>query len=115
MGAFAVAAGLTSVLMAGRTEEGRWDDGQYQEHFGTEIDLRPNKFAWMGAATPLDAFTFAFEETEWGWFQLHAYRFDDDTSTVIVETPEANWRAAGLDAMSADETIRFIDASVSRQ
>ena len=32
MGAIAVAAGLTSVLMAGRTEEGRWDDGQYQEH-----------------------------------------------------------------------------------
>ena len=28
------------------------------------VDLRPNKFAWMGSATPLDAFTFAFEETE---------------------------------------------------
>ena len=38
-----------------------------------------------------------FKETEWGWFQAHAYRFDDDASTFIVETPEAVWRAAGLD------------------
>jgi anthraniloyl-CoA monooxygenase len=26
--------------------------------------------------------------TEWGWFNLHAYWFDADWSTFIVETPE---------------------------
>ena len=38
-----------------------------------------------------DAFTFAFEETEHGWFQAHAYRSTTTHSTFIVETPEHVW------------------------
>ena len=34
---------------------------------------------------------------DYGWFQAHAYQFDGDTSTFIVETPEDVWREAGLD------------------
>ena len=34
-----------------------------------------------------------FEKTEHGWFQAHIYKFDDDTTTFIVETPET--RVAG--------------------
>src|SRR4029077_20654116 len=41
---------------------------KYTEHFRPEIDLRSNKFAWMGSTRPLDAFTFIFQETEWGPF-----------------------------------------------
>jgi hypothetical protein len=54
-------------------------------------------------------FTFAFEKTEWGWFQAHAYRFDDETSTFIVETPEEVWRKAGLETMSKEESIAFCE------
>ena len=46
---------------------------------------------------------------EHGWFQAHAYRFDDDTSTFIVETPEDVWRAAGLDTMEKEEAIAFCE------
>lgn len=81
----------------------------YAEFFQPEIDQRRNKYAWFGTHRRFDAFTFAFEETEWGWFQAHAYRFDRDTSTFIVETTEDNWRAAGLDAMSADDAIAFCE------
>ena len=42
------------------------------------------------------AFTFIFRETEHGLFQVHAYPFDAETSTFIVECPEATWRRAGL-------------------
>jgi anthraniloyl-CoA monooxygenase len=34
---------------------------RYAEHFQPEVDLRPNKFAWMGSTRPLDAFTFIFQ------------------------------------------------------
>jgi len=37
-----------------------------RDHFGTKIDLRPNKFAWMGSTRAFDAFTFFFRETEHG-------------------------------------------------
>ena len=56
-----------------------------------------------------DAFTFAFEETEHGWFQAHIYQFDGDTSTFIVETPEEVWQRAGLDRMSQEEASRFCE------
>ncbi len=55
------------------------------------------------------AFTFAFEETEHGWFQAHAYQYDGDTSTFIVETPEEVWLKAGLDRMSQEEAIAFCE------
>jgi len=42
------------------------------------------------------AFTFAFERTEHGWFQIHAYQFSKDLSTVIVETREETWRRTDL-------------------
>ena len=65
--------------------------------FQPDIDLRKCRFVWLGTHKKFDAFTFAFEETRWGWFQAHAYQFDADTSTFIVEAPEQVWLDAGLD------------------
>ncbi|MGY3357368.1 2-polyprenyl-6-methoxyphenol hydroxylase-like FAD-dependent oxidoreductase [Bradyrhizobium sp. GM0.4] len=47
---------------------------KYVDHFAPEVDLRANKFAWMGSTRPLDAFTFIFQETEWGPFIAHGGR-----------------------------------------
>ncbi|HET6599523.1 MAG TPA: bifunctional salicylyl-CoA 5-hydroxylase/oxidoreductase, partial [Burkholderiaceae bacterium] len=74
-----------------------------------DIDTRLCRFVWLGTHKLFEAFTFAFEETEHGWFQAHAYRFDDETSTFIVETPEPVWLAAGLDKMEKEEAIRFCE------
>ena len=74
-----------------------------------DIDTRDCRFVWLGTKKLFEAFTFAFEETEWGWFQAHAYRFDDGTSTFIVETPERVWRAAGLDTMEKEDAIAFCE------
>jgi anthraniloyl-CoA monooxygenase len=74
-------------------------------------DLQPSvcRFLWLGARHTLDAFTFDFKETEAGWFNLHAYRFDADWSTFIVETPEVKWRSAGLDRMTRDQSLNFCE------
>jgi len=71
----------------------------YESIFKSNIEVRHNRFIWLGSRVKLDAFTFDFRETEWGWFNLHAYRFDADWSTFIVETPEDVWKAHGLDRM----------------
>ena len=39
---------------------------------------RPNRYIWLGTNKLYDAFTFAFEKTEHGWFQAHVYKFDDE-------------------------------------
>ncbi len=82
----------------------------YADHFGVDIDLRPNKYIWLGANKAFDAFTFAFEQTENGWVWAHAYKFDDGASTFIVECSEATWRGLGFDAMSQDDTCRAAEA-----
>jgi anthraniloyl-CoA monooxygenase len=82
---------------------------KYAEHFKPDIDVRKCRYIWLGSHQALDAFTFAFENTPWGWFQLHAYRFDRDTSTFIVETREETWRAAGLDKADQDGSIAFCE------
>jgi len=87
---------------------------RYAEHFGPDIDLRRCRYVWFGTRRRFDAFTFAFEHTPHGWFQAHAYRYDDDTSTFIVETPEEVWRAAGIDRMSQDEGTAFCERLFAR-
>jgi anthraniloyl-CoA monooxygenase len=82
---------------------------RYADVFKPDIDLRNCRFVWLGTHQTFDAFTFAFEQTEHGWFQAHAYQFDDKTSTFIVETPEAVWKAHGLDQMEQPEAIAFCE------
>ncbi|MGY3453908.1 bifunctional salicylyl-CoA 5-hydroxylase/oxidoreductase [Bradyrhizobium sp. USDA 4353] len=69
---------------------------KYVDHFQPEVDLRANKFAWMGSTKPLDAFTFIFQETEWGPFIAHAYQYEAGHSTWIFETDPETFEKAGL-------------------
>jgi len=80
---------------------------KHEAHFNPRIDVRRCRFIWLGTKKRLDAFTFAFRETKAGWFNLHAYRFDEDWSTFIVETPEETWHAAGLDKLEAHQSVAF--------
>jgi anthraniloyl-CoA monooxygenase len=87
---------------------------KYAATYQPDIDLRDCRFVWLGTSKLFDAFTFAFEKTEWGWFQAHAYRFDDNTSTFIVEAPDRVWRAAGLETMSKEDSIAFCEKLFAR-
>ena len=75
--------------------------------FGSSSVPQGCKYVWFGTDLVLDAFTFVFKETEHGLFQVHAYPFDEHTSTWIVETTEATWRRAGLDTMSEEDSMAF--------
>jgi anthraniloyl-CoA monooxygenase len=69
---------------------------KHVDHFEPEVDLRSNKFTWMGSTKPLDAFTFIFQETEWGPFIAHAYQYEAGRSTWIFETDPQTFERAGL-------------------
>ena len=78
-------------------------------HFKPDIDVRGNKFVWLATRRVFDAFTFVFKETAYGWIQAHAYSYDLDTSTFIVECPEVVWRGLGVDRMAAADGIRLCE------
>jgi anthraniloyl-CoA monooxygenase len=82
---------------------------KYAAHFGVDADVRANKFVWLGTHKVFDAFTFVFEQTEHGWIWIHAYRYDQSTSTFIVECSEDTWRRFGFEHMSQDETIAELE------
>jgi anthraniloyl-CoA monooxygenase len=78
-----------------------------EPHLRPTLDVHRSRFVWFGSDLPLDAFTFVFRGTPHGMFQVHAYPFDAETSTFIVETTEATWRAAGLDQAGEEDSIAF--------
>ena len=82
--------------------------------FEPDVDVRKCRFIWLGTTQKFDAFTFAFEPTEHGWFQIHAYQFSQDLSTVIVETREETWKAHGLDQANTAQSIDFCERLFGR-
>ncbi len=82
---------------------------QHAEVFQPDVQVRKCRYIWLGTEQPLPAFTFAFEQTRHGWFQIHAYQFSRELSTVIVETREETWRAHGLDRCDTAQSIAFCE------
>src|SRR5579863_6555707 len=81
----------------------------FAEEFQPNLERRRCRYVWLGTTLPLDAFTFIFERTEHGWFTVHAYRFDEQLSTFIVECREETWLAHGLDTADTQQTIAFCE------
>ncbi|MBZ9845036.1 bifunctional salicylyl-CoA 5-hydroxylase/oxidoreductase [Mesorhizobium sp. CA5] len=78
----------------------------FADVFKPDIDTRKCKFVWLGTTQKFDdAFTFIFEKTEHGWVWAHAYQFDSETATFIVECSEATWAAFGFGQMTQQESI----------
>jgi anthraniloyl-CoA monooxygenase len=82
---------------------------RYADTFRPDIVVRPNRYIWLGTNKLYDAFTFDFQRTEHGWFQAHIYKFDDRTTTFIVECPEKVWLAHGLDRADSEQSIAFCE------
>ncbi|MEM9597662.1 MAG: bifunctional salicylyl-CoA 5-hydroxylase/oxidoreductase [Acidobacteriota bacterium] len=102
-------------LILGADGVNSWVRGQLAEHFRPELDWRACRFTWLGTDRPMDAFTFLFEPTEHGLFQVHAYPFEGGADggsglgTFIVECRDEVWRRAGLEGASEAETVAFCE------
>lgn len=82
---------------------------RWRDHFRPEVDLRPNRFAWMGSTRPFDAFTFFFRERPEGIFVAHCYQYEAGASTWVLETDPETFARAGLDSMGEEESARFLE------
>lgn len=88
---------------------------QFESDFKPDIDVRQCKFVWLGTRQKFnDAFTFIFENTEHGWIWAHAYQFDADTATFIVECSDATWHRFGFGEMSQAESVEVCEHVFSR-
>ena len=88
---------------------------RWREHFQPVVDTRPNRFVWLGTSRPFPAFTFWFDETEHGLWRVHAYQYEPERSTFIVEAREETWRAAGLESADEAGTLAFCERLFERR
>ncbi|HET7088505.1 MAG TPA: FAD-dependent monooxygenase [Anaerolineae bacterium] len=76
----------------------------HRERFQPSLDVRPNRYVWYGTHQVFPALTLIFREHAHGIFIAHAYRYNQTTSTFIVECDAATWSRAGFKSMSDAES-----------
>lgn len=80
----------------------------FADFFQPSVDVRQNRYIWLGTPQRFEGLTMGFHETEVGLLIYHAYRFSKTTSTFIIECPAETWARAGLEGMSGEETCRYL-------
>ncbi len=82
---------------------------QYAEHFKPSVELKANKFAWLGSTRPLDAFTYFFKETPFGLICAHTYQYEPGQSTWVMEMSPKAWVGFGFDRLGETESARKLE------
>jgi anthraniloyl-CoA monooxygenase len=80
----------------------------FEGFFLPSIDVRQNKYIWLGTEQPFHGLTIIFRQTGAGLFISHSYQFSRAHSTFIVECPPETWLRAGFDQMSDAETCAYL-------
>lgn len=86
----------------------------HADTFEPDIQVRRNRFCWLGTTRLFGAFAFIFEKTHAGWIWAHAYRFDETHSTFVVECSPETWEGLGLDRMEQSESIALCETIFAR-
>jgi anthraniloyl-CoA monooxygenase len=80
----------------------------YTEFFQPSLDERKNKYLWLGTNQLFHGLTLTFRQADVGLFITHSYKFNQTTSTFIVECDETTWLKAGFDRRSDHETCGYL-------
>ena len=81
----------------------------HREHFRPSVDLRPNKFVWLGTTLPMDAFKYFFRKTPEGIVVGHGYQFEPGASTLIAEMDHATWSRFGFERMDERQMVETLE------
>lgn len=77
--------------------------------FRPTVEHGRNKYIWLGTPKLFHGLTLTFVNHPTGVYCAHSYKFDRQTSTFIVECSDETWRAAGFEAMTEEQTCRFLE------
>lgn len=77
--------------------------------FRPTVEYGRNKYIWLGTPKLFHGLTLTFVEHPTGTYAAHSYKFDQHTSTFIVECSQATWEAAGFESMSEEQTCGFLE------
>jgi anthraniloyl-CoA monooxygenase len=81
---------------------------KFEAHFLPHVDVRSNRFVWLGAKMSLDAFYYSFRENSAGLWNMHAYQYTPGESTIVIETTDEAFRASGLAVDDEQATAQYV-------
>ena len=89
----------------------------FKEQFEPQVELRRNHFIWMGSTAPSPAFSFFFEENEFGVWDLATYQYKRNMSTWVIEAPETTWVKAkdAIGNFSEAQTVAYLEKLWAKQ
>ena len=82
--------------------------GAYEGSFEPTVEMGKNKYIWLGTPRLFHGLTLTFRESEAGWFVAHSYKFNQTTSTFIVECVRDAWERAGFETMQEEEMLSYL-------
>lgn len=82
---------------------------RFAERFSPNLSVRSNRYIWYGTNQLFHGLTLTFRENEAGVFSAHSYKFNQTTSTFIVECDPQTWEQAELAAMNETETRAYVE------
>jgi anthraniloyl-CoA monooxygenase len=81
----------------------------HRDVLGPSVEFGRNKYIWLGTRRLFHGLTLTFVVHRFGVFTAHSYKFDESTSTFIVECSERTWVTAGLNDMTEADTCGFLE------
>jgi anthraniloyl-CoA monooxygenase len=81
----------------------------HADFFQPSVDVRQNRYVWLGTPRLFHGLVMIFRRNEDGLFIAHAYKFSPTMSTFIVECPPETWARAGFDRLTDSDTCRYLD------
>jgi anthraniloyl-CoA monooxygenase len=84
---------------------------RFTEVFQPSVDLRPNRFTWLGAKMSLPAFYYSFRQDAQGHiWNMHAYQYRPGESTIVIETTADGFAASGLAVEDEAATAAWVES-----
>lgn len=82
---------------------------KHKQHFQPKLEARPNKYIWYGTNQLFHGLTLTFREDADGVFTAHSYKFNQTTSTFIVECDQQTWTEGGFATMTEAATRGYLE------
>lgn len=82
----------------------------HREAFRPEVEVKSNRFCWMGSTRPMDEFNYFFRETPHGIVCAHTYQYEPGRSTWVFEMDEACWQGHGFTETDEEGARRVLEA-----
>lgn len=87
---------------------------RYSEQFKPSLDIRPNRYIWYGTNQLFHGLTLTFHENSAGVFAAHSYKFNQTTSTFIVECDSQTSERAEFASLNDQQTRDYIGGVFAR-